>query len=88
MMTPSSPEAATTAAAKGRGYFFRSISGMSVEPIAAAVAAEEPDMVANSIDVSTVAAASPPFRKPTSATAKSTSRRATPPRIMIRPAST
>jgi hypothetical protein len=66
----------------------RSISGTRVDPTAAAVAAEDPEIVAKIMQVSTVAAARPPRTKPTIATANSTSRCATPPVIISRPAST
>jgi hypothetical protein len=88
MITPSSPEEAVVAALKGRGYFCFSISGISIDPTAAAVAAEEPEIVAKSIEVSTTAAARPPRTQLSSAFATSTSRSAMPPCCISLPAST
>lgn len=63
-----------------------SISGISTEPIAAVVAEEEPDTVANSNEVSTATAPRPPRIQPTKAFASCTSLVATPPEDMRCPA--
>ena len=58
-MAPSSADAAIVAAPNGRGYRLLAIAGINVEPTAAAVADDEPDIVANSIEVTIEAFAKP-----------------------------
>src|SRR5690606_19291317 len=86
MMAPSSPDEAAIDAANERGYPFFSISGISTEPIAAVVAEEEPETVANNMEVSTATAPRPPRIHPTRALARRTSRRAIPPDCISVPA--
>ena len=62
------------------------MAGISVPPTAAAVADEEPDIVANIIDVTIDAFANPPRIHPVSETASSTRREAIPPACINRPA--
>ncbi len=52
---------------------------MTIEPMAATVAGDDPDTAANSMQARTEAMASPPRIWPTIDTAKRISRRATPP---------
>ncbi len=55
------------------------IAPITIEPMAATVAGDEPDTAANNMQASTEAMAKPPRRWPTAAMAKRISRRATPP---------
>ena len=60
--------------------------GMTIEPIAAASAVDEPDTPATAMLATTEACARPARKWPTSARAKSTSCRLIPPAVMIDPA--
>src|SRR5690606_22256505 len=62
------------------------ISGINTDPIAAVVADDDPDTVANNKDVKTATAPNPPLIQPTKALANWTNLRATPPDCMRWPA--
>ena len=64
------------------GSPLRSISLTMVEPMAAVVAAEEPEMAAKNMPETATAWASPPVNEPTMAWAKLTRRLVTPPADM------
>src|SRR5699024_4650817 len=85
MILPNSPDVPTVAAAKAFGYFFRSISGIRIEPIAAVVADDDPDIEAKKPDVSIVTAPNPPLNHTTKAFAKFIKRFEMPPVVIIFP---
>ena len=87
-MTPVIPAAAVIAAEKGRLYPAFSISGIILDPIAATVAGEDPEIAAKNIEASTFTYASPVLNLPTSTYAERTILEDKPPRCIISPAST
>src|SRR5690625_1153866 len=86
IIDPSSPAEATSAAAKFLGYPLLSISGIVAEPIAAVVAAADPDKDENNIVLNTVEDPNPPLNQPIRAFAKFIRRFAIPPPCITLPA--
>ena len=76
------------AAAKRALYFFRFISGINTEPIAATSATAEPEISAKNSDTPTLTIASPPRTKPMSDDTKLINRRDIPPVFISAPART
>ncbi len=79
MMMPVSPAAAMIAAEKGRSYPRFSISGKRMVPMAAVVAADDPEMAEKNTPVSLATMPRPPIIQPNMESAKATSRFETPP---------
>ena len=61
MITPISPPAACIAEEKPTSYFLLTIAGIIIAPIAAVVAAPDPDIAAKKHEVITQTIANPPF---------------------------
>lgn len=70
IITPNSPEVACTEVAKFLGNPLLTIAGIKIPPIAATVAALEPEIAEKNIAVNTVTIPSPPVILPTSEFAK------------------
>ena len=83
---PRAPLVVMTPAENRLGKPRRTISGMMMEPMAATVATDEPEMAAKSAQAMMPARASPPYICPTMVVAKWIIRRATPPLVSSVPA--
>src|SRR6266481_352455 len=86
MIGPRAPAPAVSAAAKGASYPLRFMAGIITDPTAAVSADADPDTPEKNIALRTVTNPRPPGSQPTSAEAKSTSRRAVPPTSINVPA--
>lgn len=86
MIIPVTPAAATVAAVYCGRYPFSRIGSFITPPMAATVAALDPDNAAKKLEARIATAPSPPVKCPTSDAAKFTSRRDMPPSDMISPA--
>ena len=73
------PDAPITPSANERGYPFSIIAGSRIVPIASAVATEDPQIAANSVQATTVTRPNEPRIPPNHAAETSTSAFATPP---------
>ncbi len=83
---PRAPLVVITPAANRFGNPRWTISGRMIEPIAATVATDDPEMAANRAQAMMPASARPPYRWPTIVVAKWIIRRATPPCVSSVPA--
>ena len=79
MTIPMVPDAPMTPKANDRGYPFSIIAGSRIVPIASAVATDDPQIAANSVQATTVTSPSEPRTPPSHAADTSTSAFATPP---------
>jgi hypothetical protein len=85
---PMPDDDAVTAAEKSAGYLFSFMAGMTIEPVPAKSAVEEPIMPPKNMLVTTLTWARPPRNCPTIERANSNSRADMPPAFINPPAST
>ena len=81
-------EEAVKAAQKSAGYFASFIAGITIEPVPAKSAVEEPIIPPKNILVTTFTCARPPRNEPTNARAKSNNLPEMPPAFISPPAKT